>query len=147
MTLKSFPYLLTKLGNQLTKNWIFQKMSITKNVTLKWYSSMKKMFQKSRIIFDVKNWLWKSEISTFGQLISKFWLKGRLFSVAKAGLRIVCGSWNSNLTSYLFFTLLSFWWGFFSFSTKKLFDQKGYLGSNKRQSKRIASSSHRSRTS
>ena len=30
-------------------------------------------FRKIRIIFDIENWLWKSEISTFGQLISEFW--------------------------------------------------------------------------
>ena len=48
-------------------------MSITKNLPLKWYSSMKKQIRKFGIIFDVENWLWKSEISTFGQLISEFW--------------------------------------------------------------------------
>ena len=53
MTLKkSFSYFLPKLQNQLTKNGhkcskkclkngSFQKMSITKNVPLKWYCSMK----------------------------------------------------------------------------------------------------------
>jgi len=35
-------------------------MSITKNVLLNWYSSMKKKLRKIRIIFDIENWLWKS---------------------------------------------------------------------------------------
>jgi hypothetical protein len=30
-----------------------------------WYSSMKTFFGKIRIIFDIENWLWKSETSTF----------------------------------------------------------------------------------
>ena len=40
-------------------------MSITKIMLLKWYPSMKKFFGKIRIIFDLENWLWKSEIGTF----------------------------------------------------------------------------------
>ena len=43
-------------------------MSITKNMPLKWYSSMKKNFGKIRIIFDIENWLWKSGIGTFQPL-------------------------------------------------------------------------------
>ena len=35
---------------------------------LKWYSSMKKKIGKIRIIFDIENWLWKSEIGTFWSL-------------------------------------------------------------------------------
>ena len=35
---------------------------------LKLYSSMKKKFGKLRIIFDIENWLWKSEIGTFWSL-------------------------------------------------------------------------------
>ena len=35
---------------------------------LKWYSSMKKKIGKIQIIFDVENWLWKSEIGTFWYL-------------------------------------------------------------------------------
>ena len=34
-------------------------MSITKNVLLNWYSSMKKKLRKIRIIFEIENWLWK----------------------------------------------------------------------------------------
>ena len=34
---------------------------------LKWYTSMKKN-GKIRIIFDIENWLWKSEIGTFQSL-------------------------------------------------------------------------------
>ena len=51
------------------KNWSFQKMSITKNVPLKWYSSMKFFFWQIRIIFDLENWLWKSEFWHFRQLL------------------------------------------------------------------------------
>ena len=47
------------------KNWSFQKMSITIKMPLNWYSSMKKKFRKIRIIFDIENWLWKSEIRIF----------------------------------------------------------------------------------
>ena len=47
------------------KNWSFQKMPITIYVPLNWYSSMKKKFRKIRIIFDIENWLWKSEIRIF----------------------------------------------------------------------------------
>ena len=47
------------------KNWSFQEMSITNYVPLNWYSSMKKIFRKIRIIFDIENWLWKSEIRIF----------------------------------------------------------------------------------
>ena len=43
-------------------------MSITKNVPLNWYSSMKKKLRKIRIIFDLENWLWKSEIGNFRSL-------------------------------------------------------------------------------
>ena len=71
-------------------------MSITKNVSLKWYPSMKKIFRKFWIIFDIENWLWKSEIGTFGQLIFFYqWPKLGL------GLDVGCGSWNSNLKSHL----------------------------------------------
>ena len=43
-------------------------MSTTKNMPLNWYSSMKKKFRKLRIIFDIENWLWKSEIGIFWSL-------------------------------------------------------------------------------
>ena len=35
---------------------------------LNWYSSMKKKLRKIRIIFDIENWLWKSEIGNFRSL-------------------------------------------------------------------------------
>ena len=38
---------------------------ITKNVVLNWYSSVKKKFRKIRMIFDIENWLWKSDLGTF----------------------------------------------------------------------------------
>ena len=40
-------------------------MSITTKMPLNWYSSMKNFFRKIRIIFDIENWLWKSEIRIF----------------------------------------------------------------------------------
>ena len=49
------------------KNWFYQKMSITTNVLLNWYSSMKKKFRKIPMIFDIENWLWKSNFGTFWQ--------------------------------------------------------------------------------
>ena len=42
-------------------------MSTKKNMPLNWCSSMKKKW-KIRIIFDIENWLWKSEIGFFGSL-------------------------------------------------------------------------------
>ena len=50
------------------KNWFYQKMSITPNVLLNWYSSMKKKIRKILMIFDIENWLWKSNFGTFWQL-------------------------------------------------------------------------------
>ena len=47
---------------------ILSKMSITKNVLLNWYLSMKKKLEKIRMIFDIKNWLWKSNFGSFWQL-------------------------------------------------------------------------------
>ena len=43
-------------------------MSTTKTMPLNWYSSMKKKLRKIQIIFDIKNWLWKSEIGIFQSL-------------------------------------------------------------------------------
>ena len=74
---------------------LVNKCQFQKKVLLKWYSSMKKPFRKFWIIFYIETWLWKSEIGTFD------WLNGHFLSVAKAGLRIGCGSWNSNLKSHL----------------------------------------------
>ena len=50
-------------------------MSIIKNVLLKWYSSMKKKFGKIRIIFDIENRLWKSEIDLEHRMIYQILLK------------------------------------------------------------------------
>ena len=54
------------------KNYSCQKMSITEKLLLNWYFSMKKKFRKIRTIFDVENWLWKSEFCNFQQLLRKF---------------------------------------------------------------------------
>ena len=56
------------LENKVIKKLMLSKMSITKNVLLNWYSSMKKKLRKIRMIFDIENWLWKSNFGTFWQL-------------------------------------------------------------------------------
>jgi hypothetical protein len=45
-----------------------QKVSITKNVLLNWYISMKWKWERFRWFFDIENWLWKSNFSTFWHL-------------------------------------------------------------------------------
>ena len=52
-------------------------MKLSKNVNNKkwahkWYSSMKCFFRMIRILFDIENWLWKSEFCTFWQLLLKW---------------------------------------------------------------------------
>ena len=42
-------------------------LKLSKNVVLKWYSSVKKKFRKIRMIFDIENWLWKSDSGTLWQ--------------------------------------------------------------------------------
>ena len=82
-------------------------MSITKNMPLNWYSSMKKKFRKIRTIFDIENWLWKSEIGIFWSLNlertliyqKKFFMKKCYFLSNKA--TIWCGSCWKILKSYL----------------------------------------------
>jgi len=61
------------------KKWIFQKMSITTKMPLNWYSSMKKKIREIRIIFDIENWLWKSEIRIFQSPPAKRTLIGPKF--------------------------------------------------------------------
>ena len=59
-------------------------MLITKNVPLNWYSSMKKKLKKIRIIFDVENWLWKSEIGKFRSLdLERVLIYQKIFLVKK----------------------------------------------------------------
>jgi hypothetical protein len=43
-------------------------MILSKNVLLNWYSSMEKKLRKIRMIFDIENWLWKSNFGIFLQL-------------------------------------------------------------------------------
>ena len=57
-----------KQKDQTKIKWSFQKLSVTKNLPLKWCSLMKFFFWKIWIIFDRENWLWKSEIGTFRSL-------------------------------------------------------------------------------
>ena len=49
----------TKLERVLPKNWCYQKVPITKNVLLNWYSSIKNKnkLRKIPMIFDIENWL------------------------------------------------------------------------------------------
>jgi hypothetical protein len=54
-------------------NKVLWKLNFSKNVNnKKWAPKIiffnEKMFYKVWIIFDIENWLWKSEISTFGHL-------------------------------------------------------------------------------
>ena len=57
------------MENKVVWELKLSKLSITKNVLLKWYSVMKKWFKKILIIFDMRNWLWKSEFFNFWQLL------------------------------------------------------------------------------
>ena len=43
-------------------------MSITNNVLLNWYYLMEKKLRKLRMIFDIENWLWKSNFGTLWHL-------------------------------------------------------------------------------
>ena len=88
----------------------FSKMSITTKMPLNWYSSMKKKSRKIRIIFDIENWLWKSEIRIFQSppakrtLIcqKKIFMEKCYFSLNQAA--IWCGSCWKNLEWYLAYT-------------------------------------------
>ena len=91
------------------KHWSFQKMSLTKNVPLKQYSSTKNNFRKIHLIFLRRKLTLKGrKIGTFWLLNLELWyvlwkcLKGYFWSVAKVALWIWCRSWNSNLKSYLY---------------------------------------------
>ena len=55
------------LGIKVVQFWSYQKMYFTKNVVLNWYSSMKKKIRKIRMIFDIENWLWRSDLDTYWQ--------------------------------------------------------------------------------
>ena len=55
------------LGIKVLQFWSYRKMYFTKNVVLNWYSSMKIFFRKIWTFFDIKNWLWKSDLGTFWQ--------------------------------------------------------------------------------
>ena len=51
-------------------------MKLSKNVNNKkcapnWYCSLKKIFRKFWLIFDLKKWLWKSDFCNFWQLLCK----------------------------------------------------------------------------
>ena len=53
------------LGIKVVQFWSYQKMYFTKKVVLNWYYPVKKKFRKIRMIFDIENWLWKSDLGTF----------------------------------------------------------------------------------
>ena len=71
------------------------------------YSSMKKKFGKIRIIFDIENWLWKSELCNLhGQIYNQALICQRPFKVRKCFfpfnlLRIWCGTCWKILKWYL----------------------------------------------
>ena len=85
----------------------FSKNVNNKKHALNWYSSMKKKLRKIRIIFDIENWLWKSENVIFRSLDlertliwqNSFFMKKCYFSLNKA--TIWCGSCWKNLKCYL----------------------------------------------
>ena len=51
-------------SNKVFFSWSYEKVILTKNVRLTFYSSMKKKFRKIRMIFDIENSLWKSNFCT-----------------------------------------------------------------------------------
>jgi hypothetical protein len=53
------------LGTKVVQFWCYTKLTKTKNVLLHWYYLTKKNIQ---MIFDVENWLWKSDFGTFWPL-------------------------------------------------------------------------------
>ena len=53
------------LGTKVVQFWSYTKSEKTKNVPLNCYFSTKIFFRKIRVIFDVENWLWKSDFGTF----------------------------------------------------------------------------------
>ena len=55
---------------KLFLEWSYQKIVFTKVGLLNWYSPMKIVFRKIRIIFDIEKWLWKSEFCNLAGLIS-----------------------------------------------------------------------------
>ena len=85
-------------------------MSITKNMPLNWYFSMKKKLRKIQIIFDIENWLWKSEIGIFRSLDlermliwqKNFFMKKSYFSLKEATI------WWKILKCYLMAIYLIF---------------------------------------
>ena len=56
---------------------------LSKNVLLNWYSSMKNKLRKIQIIFDIENWLWKSEIGIFQSLDLEWMLIWQIFFYEK----------------------------------------------------------------
>ena len=64
-----------KLGIMALKIDFYQKMSITTNVLLSWYSSMKKKIRKIPMIFDIENWLWKWNFGTMIHIFEKLFFK------------------------------------------------------------------------
>jgi hypothetical protein len=56
---------------------------------LKWYSSKKFFFGKIRTIFDIENWLWKSEIGTFPTLdLERTLIYQKTFKIKKCYLSL-----------------------------------------------------------
>ena len=60
------------LENKVVQKLSLEKMFLTKNGLLNWYSQMNFFFEKNRLIFDIENWLWKYDFGTFwGSLIHR----------------------------------------------------------------------------
>ena len=64
---------LLRFEYQLPHPILSTTLATGKKCALKMIFFNKTFFRKFRIIFDIENWLWKSGIDTFGQLISEFW--------------------------------------------------------------------------
>ena len=86
---------LSKLGRHFDIKVVLKlksaKMLFTKKVRLNWYSSMKNIFRKIRMIFDTENTLWKSKIALFDELSpdgdsksGNFWPKTLLLRIHTA---------------------------------------------------------------
>ena len=82
-----------------------QTIVIKKNVLLNWHFLTKKKFRKIQMIFDIENWLWKSNFGTFWQLAIMETIRYDI-------MKVISG--NLSLTLLLFFEV--FFFSFFMFT-------------------------------
>ena len=59
------PHFSEILGTKVVQFWCYTKLVKTKNMPLNWYFSTRKIFRKIRVIFDIENWLWKSDFGSY----------------------------------------------------------------------------------